>query len=403
MSQGDKTKYATMALIAICIGFLAPSYAQYQLSPLGSSLMRELGITEGWFSSLFTAPMLPAIFLSLVAGVLIDRKNPRLVIGTTLVLSTAGAALNLLGDSYGQLFLGFALTGLSAAFLNSSGAKLIGAWYEPQEVSGKLGIANSFSTIGMTLALATTALFPSRKAAFLVALVVFVVATIAWFLLYRSPAEVGLASSDTAPSGDAKADMGPSLGEQLRKVISDRHVWVVGLALFFILGANVVMSSLIPTILAGRGISSVSAGYYSSAYTIGCFLGCIVGPMLAKKLGGTRRTLVILTLLAGVLVAFGWQAAEGVLLVIALLCAGLLLGGTIPLLMSVPINLPEIGPQLAGTAGGIVATIQLLGAVILPTYVLIPLSGGTLATTFLLAGGCCAIAACLSLLISKEA
>lgn len=398
-SKGSRSKYATLSLVAMCIGFLAPNYAQYQLSPLGPSLMQELSISESQFSSLFTAPMLPAIFLSLVAGILVDRYNPHIVVGVTFAISTIGAALNLMGNSFGQLFLGFALTGLCAAFLNSCGAKLLGAWYEPSEVSGKLGITNSFSTIGMTLALATTAMLPSRHVAFTVAFALFVIATIVWFALYRSPVEVGL----DAGGSTQKADKGPGLGTLLGRVMSNWRVWLVGAVLFFILGANVVMSSFIPTILGTRDISDVSAGYYSSSYTIGCFLGCILGPMAAKKIGGTRRTVVLICILGGALVAFGWQAPEGFLLAVALLVAGLMLGGTIPLLLSVPINLPGIGPELAGTAGGLVATIQLLGAVILPTYVLIPMSGGNLATTFMLAGGCALVSACLSLLLPKEA
>ena len=67
--EGSRRKhYAGMALAAICIGYLAPNYAQYQLSPLATSLMGELSISASQFSSLFTAPMIPAILLSLVAG-----------------------------------------------------------------------------------------------------------------------------------------------------------------------------------------------------------------------------------------------------------------------------------------------------------------------------------------------
>jgi sugar phosphate permease len=392
-----------MALVAVCLGYIAPNYAQYQLSPLGPSLMQELGITASQFSSLFTAPMIPAILFSIVAGILVDRHNPRIVLGVAFVISTIGAALNLFGSSYGQLFLGFALTGLSAAFLNSCAAKLLGVWYEPSAISGKLGLANACSMAAMTIALATTALFPSRRAAFAVALGLFVIVTLVWFALYRTPDEE---ESDVGPEADSTPSSNgerSGLGHLLRRVMSNWRIWDVGFVLFFILGANVVMSSLVPTVLGTRGMDSVKAGYYTSAYTIGALVGCVVSPMLAKKLGGSRNTVALFCAVAAILVAFGWRAPEGIPLALALFGSGAMLGGALPLLLSVPINLPGVGPELAGTAGGLVATIQLLGAVILPSYVLIPFAGGDLAVTFVLAGCCALISAILSLLIPKEA
>lgn len=64
MEDSRRKRYASMALAAICIGYLAPNYAQYQLSPLATSLIEELSISASQFSSLFTAPMIPAILLS---------------------------------------------------------------------------------------------------------------------------------------------------------------------------------------------------------------------------------------------------------------------------------------------------------------------------------------------------
>ena len=47
--------------------------------------------------------------------------------------------------------------------------------------------------------------------------------------------------------------------------------------------------------------------------------------------------------------------------------------------------LPEIGPVYAGSAGGIIATIQVLGAVVLPTFVITPLAGSSVKMLFGLA------------------
>ena len=86
----------------------------------------------------------------------------------------------------------------------------------------------------------------------------------------------------------------------------------------------------------------------------------------------------------------------------ALFLAGFFVGGNMPLLMAVPIKLPDVGPKLAGTAGGLVATVELLGAVILPSYVLIPAAGGNLGVAFVLAGVCMLVPCAFTLLLPRE-
>ena len=43
--------------------------------------------------------------------------------------------------------------------------------------------------------------------------------------------------------------------------------------------------------------------------------------------------------------------------------------------MSLPVRLKGIGTRYGGTAGGLLATIQLGGSVVLPTYVIAPIAG----------------------------
>jgi NNP family nitrate/nitrite transporter-like MFS transporter len=52
---------------------------------------------------------------------------------------------------------------------------------------------------------------------------------------------------------------------------------------------------------------------------------------------------------------------------------------------------PEIGPVYAGSAGGIIATLQVLGAVLLPTFVITPLAGPSVTVLYGLAALCFAL------------
>jgi NNP family nitrate/nitrite transporter-like MFS transporter len=66
-----------------------------------------------------------------------------------------------------------------------------------------------------------------------------------------------------------------------------------------------------------------------------------------------------------------------------LILTGVCLGAATPLLMSLPMLLPELGPVYAGSAGGILSTFQMAGAFILPSYVLILLAGSNANQMFL--------------------
>ncbi|ERI99145.1 hypothetical protein HMPREF0262_02133, partial [Clostridium sp. ATCC 29733] len=150
-------------------GLLAVNYAQYQLSPLGPEITAALGLNAAQFSSAFSAPMIPAFLLSFFAGALSDRWGVRRVAGVGLAVSALGTALRPLCGSYLGLMGSMVLLGVGMAFLNANTAKVVGNWYPPQRAGTVAGAVLTSSPVGMTAALATTALLPSAKAAYWVA------------------------------------------------------------------------------------------------------------------------------------------------------------------------------------------------------------------------------------------
>ena len=72
-----------------------------------------------------------------------------------------------------------------------------------------------------------------------------------------------------------------------------------------------------------------------------------------------------------------------------------------PTFMSFPALLPEIGPKYAGTATGIIATLELIGAVVIPTYIITPLAGTNFKLYFFMAGATMIICAFVILLLPE--
>ena len=195
-----------------------------------------------------------------------------------------------------------------------------------------------------------------------------------------------------------------SVIDGLKVVIRNRYIWIISFCLFFIIAANIVVSSFTPTILISRGIDAVFAGYYAAAYMVGCFLSCYIAPLIAGRLKSVKLTVIILNVISFAGISFSAvYVPEGIALGAAILLTGICLGGSIPLLMSLPVELEGIGPRFAGTAGGFIATIQLVGAIVVPSYVLIPLAGeSNYGTLFLLGGACMIICGIFGLFLPKK-
>jgi NNP family nitrate/nitrite transporter-like MFS transporter len=372
-----KSNYMWVILIVACVAQFTPNYSQYQLSPMAPQLMESFGLSMTQFSSLFTAAMIPAIFLGIISGLLVDKYGFKIMIGIPLVISAIGLCLRVTASTYTGLLVAMVLTGVGVTFLNSNGPKLMGSFFPPEKITTAMSILLATSTLAMSVAMATTGFFASIRSAFIFAAVLAIIAAVLWFIFVKNP-EVDPAAMPPSVS----------VGESLKLVMKCKPIWIAAVAVAGIMACNVGISSFLPTALVGRGIDSVAAGMYGSIMTIGCLIGTLLGPVIANAIGKTKPAMIAFALVAAVGGAFFWQLPVGFLLGAGMLVYGAAVSASIPLLMSLPVQLDEIGPVYAGTAGGFLATIQLIGAVVVPTYVITPIAGANMNMFFILSGGC---------------
>ena len=365
--------YGKIVVIILFTALVLGNYFQYQLSPLGPVLMEDMGLSSSQFSSVFSSPMIPAIFLGIIAGMLSDKYGVKRVAAIGLAVTALGLCLRPFAAGYASMMGTMILGGIGVTFLNVNMSKIIGGWYPPEKVGSMVGIAMVGSTLGMTVGTATTAMMPSYTFAFAVSGIAAVVVFVLW-ILFMKDGESGQKSQESPL-------------ESLKVVLKSRNIWLVGLCLMCVLGCNVAVSAFLPTALQSRGISAGTSGIMASVLTVGSLLGSLLGPAVCGRMPSMKGFLIGLGVIAGVCAAFGWMGAPP-LIVVSLLLAGFCIGTLIPLYMSFPMLLPEIGPQYAGSAGGAITTLELLGAVIIPTYIITPIAGENFSLMFLLAGGC---------------
>lgn len=380
-------QYSKYAWVIVILGFLVAfsgSYPQYQLSALAYRIIPELGLSTSQFSGLFTGAMIPGVLLSIISGVLCDKYGAKKAIGVSAIIASAGLILRVGSDNYSTLLICMILSGVVATFLNSNVAKLLGNWFRPEQIGKAIGITLAGATAAMAIGMGTTAMFPSIKSAYIFAAVLSVIVTLGWFLFMKNK-----------PQGGGKEQISyeqPSVSSCLKVIIKSKNVWLTALCLLCLMGSSVTLSSFAALALnVDRGINATSAGLITSFITFGNFAGTIVGPFIGAKVGRMKPYIIVCSIVAAIGTAFAWLAPAGALLIIALFITGFATSAMIPTLISLPFLFPEVGPKYAGTAGGFVATIMLIGAVVIPTYIIAPIGGTNYTLLFILAGVCAII------------
>lgn len=341
----------------ICVGwqiFLIPS--------LGAWLFPDLHLTLAQFVLLFTAPTLVAAITSIPGGALGDRYGIRSMVAFAAILGGVLGLARAFTPSFGGMLTIMILYGITFGFVIPNLPKLVGIWFPPKQMGLASGIYMSGLGIGIALGLMTGPLFGGWKPAFTYVGILMLVVAVLWTLFARS-----------APKG-VKLEM-PPVTAGVAKGLKSKNIWLVSLAGFLFLGGFIALSGNIPHALESvHEIDPRAAGVTASLLTWGFVVGNFVIPMMSDRVGLRKPFLYGSALIAAVCFYFAWALAPGAATSILLFVGGLFFGGVIPILMVLPIELPEIGYQYVGGAAGVVASFLNAGGFFIPLLLVAPIA-----------------------------
>lgn len=382
-----KNKMIVMLItVLLFFAMFIGNYGQYQLSAIPGVIYQTFHLTDIPFSSVMTAPMVPTIFLSIIMGIIADKCGLNKLISVCFIASSAGFILRCTATNYTMIFIAMALTGLGCAVLNSNMAKIVASLYPIEQVGRVIGILMAGSTGAMAVAYATTSLIPSIEMVFWIAAIASIVVTAGWLLLARET----YFTDENAP-----AEESIPLKESILASLKSKNIWLTGFSLMLMLGGSMITTNFQITALTTlKGYSETYAGSFGTALMIGAILGSIFLPPVI--LGSKKAPLLLL--LSGLSAALSMIAiplGSAILIYIGSFANGFLRSGIISVMMTLPVMFPEIGPRYAGTAGGLAVTMELIGAVVIPTYIIVPLGSGNLIAYFMLGALCTAVSAVL--------
>lgn len=390
--KNKKNLVFLVAVLIFCAQFIG-NYANYQLAAIPGSIFQAFQLTDTQFSSLMTAPMLPSIFLSIIMGLLVDRFGISKMVGICLVIAAGGLVLRAFATDYTTMLIAMILSGAGCMILNSNMAKIVSSMYPMEKVSKMVGIIMAASTASMAVAYATTAAIPTLKIAFWIPAVVSIVLAVLWLLFARESA-----FSENKVSGEDASQVKDSLLVCIRS----KNIWLAGITLMLILGGAMIISSFhVSAVVALKGYSEAYAGTFNSVLMVGSILGSIFLPVYVTKNPAKAPLLVLLMGIVTAATCVGMVTLPAIGIYICGFLNGAFRSGIIAVMMMIPVMLKEIGPRYAGTAGGFIVTLELIGCVIIPTYVIVPLGGGSYMNYFLLAAGCLLIGSVICYILMK--
>lgn len=363
MEENQKKYYGWIILTIFALGAFTYQMTQYQLTMVAPELISKLGLSEIQFSSLVTAPLVPAIFLSIITGILADKISIKLIVAIGMFFSCIGGLGHIFASTSTTFYTTMFLTGLGAVAINVTCGKIFSQWMKPNMISVAMGIFLASSTVGQFFAQSTTALLGSINNVFWLSGILCTIVLLLWIVFGREKKEDEQAGYMEIPS----------FKETMKAVFTSKNMWLCAIGLFFILGCQVAFNIWIPSALITKGMDPANAGVLASIVSLGNLAGAVVMPMVATKVGKVKPFIIIFTIICAFGYAFGWHLT-GVFAYICFFVFGFCAASLMPFFLSMPIKFKDVGIRFAGTGMGFASTIELLGSVLLPTYIILPLA-----------------------------
>jgi MFS family permease len=268
----------------MCLCLLACAFAFQGIPPVLSLILKEFNLSHYQGGLLMSMFALPAIIISLPAGVLADRYGTKPVAAVALLLVTVGSVLVATANSYPALIVGRIITGLGGISLLVVTPQGIGAAFRPREMGLAMGVFNTTGPVGIIVSLncfaALAAHYGWRSPVWVTASFSAMMFTL--LLLFYHPA-----TDQTRPQRTEEGK------KRFRLPPGTLTLWLIALSWAFFNGSFVSLFSFCPDFLVSRGHTLESAGFYTSIVVMASL---VFAPISGYVTDRTRRKELIIVL-----------------------------------------------------------------------------------------------------------
>ncbi|MFW9800142.1 MAG: CynX/NimT family MFS transporter [Candidatus Thorarchaeota archaeon] len=337
--------YRWIILILTWLVYFAFGLILTSIPPLVTPIAADLSLTFSQMGFILGSVILMYIPLAIPIGVSIDRIGQKRMITAGLLFISLSAVFRAFAFNFETLFLTVFLFGFGGPTISTGLAKVVASFFEGRERGLASGIYMTGAIIGSSTALAVTnplvlPMVGTWRNVFAFYGTIGIVIAAIWILVAREPRK-----------SDDHNESVLSLREMAGTLLGHRQVWIVA-----IIGSSSFLvfygfTNWLPTLLEMRGLSPTDAGLLSSLPGWVGLVGSAVIPSLAKA--GSRKPIVIITLfIQGISMVLA-GLTYGPSLLASLVVYGVTSGASMPLLLVVLIDLPDVGAENTGVASGV--------------------------------------------------
>lgn len=358
-----------------CIGLMHAALMGVLMVPgaYADTFIGGWGVSQEMFVQLTMIGFLTGAVFSIPMGMLADRFGVTRVLGAGMVISLVASLARVFCTSYWPLYASCFVMGIGLAGLNSNSVKFLRAWFGTRQLTTAMTLYVSGAGIGVTAAMGIAAEVPSVHTAFVGASAAFAVACVVWFALARMPRGAAVERDDYSLAA-------------VRAVLKNRTLLLVSAAMVFSMASMAAYSGNVPMGLAGKGLDPATAAAWASLINLfGMPSNWIAGP-IADKLRRIKPVMAVSAFGGSALLITAWSLPVGPWSLPLFLAGAIVVWGNVALIKGSVGMIPDIEPRYLGTAGGIQTFFQNLAAFVIPSFVFVPLSGGSMPAYFVLCG-----------------
>ena len=346
--------------VVLCAQSAALGLAVTCIPPFLTTISKEMNLTSTQVGTAWGMIGLGALLFSVLGGLISDRFGVRWTGFIGLLLLAAGGTMRGLARDYPAFITAMFLFGAAMGLTRPNFPRALSQWFP----NNRLGMVNGFSAGGSALGAAismgfsVSAIGPAvggwRNIMIIYGFLTFLLA-IAWLLLVKERilGEKPAASLSTVMKG-------------FGFVLRSRPIWMLSIAAFLLFGHANAWSSHFPGFFEVKyGMTSAVAGKIVSITLFSGVFAAIFGPTISDRIG-SRKPAILLACVAGGLCNMLQGSFLGPVLTIILIIMPFGVGTISPLLLTIPFELKELSPSVAGTAIGMILTFQNIGIFIYP-------------------------------------
>lgn len=345
--KSSSQNYKWFILFASFLAFVAFAFNFQLTPPLIPSIIEEFGISHTQAGLLMSIVLLPGIFFSLPAGLVVEKFGIKNIGFLALTFIVLGSFLTVSSTSFLMMLTGRFILGVGGSFIIPTTGAMISHWFSREELGKAMGI------YGINMPFATILAFPIGG---------FFSNTMNWRFPFYIGLGLGLITIIVFLILAKVKIIAFKKEKNIKEALRNFEIWKVGILWLFFNAAALSFTTWAPKLFETyKGMSTVEASFLASILMIAAIIFVPIFGWLSDK-SGKRKLFTILGSFTMMLSFIAIAFSENLALSISIIVLGIAAAMIPPIASTLPAEI--LGPNLASVGFGITGICMNIGVVV---------------------------------------